>query len=118
MRIGMRVLFFIVVAVPPTAAKFVSGSFHLDAGDFEHGPEYEIAKYSFNMGKAHVNGKVRFKTADSNWMTSPALYLFNDNKWGERAQNATAFQIHPRHWPNLCDVVGAKGTVCAFWVRR
>eukprot|EP01052_Picozoa_sp_SAG31_P016091 SAG31_NODE_1054_length_10140_cov_4.264316_8_plen_98_part_00 len=68
--------------VQPTAAKFVSGSFHLDAGDFVRGPEYEIAKYSFNMGKAHVNGKIRFKTADSNWMTSPALYLFNDNKWG------------------------------------
>ena len=62
-------------------AKFSSGSFHLDAGDFEHGPEYEIAKFSFLEGMAHINGKVRYKTADSNWMTSPALYLFNDDAW-------------------------------------
>lgn len=65
-----------------TEAKYSSGSFHLDAGDFEHGPEYEIAKFSFLPGTATISGKVRYKTADSNWMTSPALYLFNDDAWG------------------------------------
>jgi hypothetical protein len=70
------------LGLPFVGAKFISGSFHLDAGDFEHGPEYEMTKYSFNMGKAHISGKVTYPTADANWMTSPALYLFSDSKWG------------------------------------
>jgi hypothetical protein len=78
------------------SAKYVSGSFHLDAGDFLHGPEYEIAKFSFLPGKATISGKVTYKTADSNWMTSPALYLFNDDAWGARPHPARS----PRTQPN------------------
>ena len=79
-RASLRPLVLAAI-VGAAQAKFSSGSFHLDAGDFEHGPEYEIAKFSFLEGMAHINGKVRYKTADSNWMTSPALYLFNDDAW-------------------------------------
>ena len=64
-------------------AKKVSGSFHLSAGDETHGPEYEISKYTFAVGKSMIKGKVTYSASDQNWMTSPALYLFNDDKWDE-----------------------------------
>jgi len=61
-------------------AKSVSGVFHLESGDLTHGPEYEIAKFSFAIGKSKVEGRFRF--ADSHtWMSSPALYLFRDEVW-------------------------------------
>ena len=83
-------LLLLLALVPCVVGKYSSGTFHLDAGDFEHGPEYEIAKFSFLPGKATISGKVRYKTKDSNWMTSPALYLFNDDAWGAPTANFPA----------------------------
>jgi hypothetical protein len=67
--------------LPQAPAKYSSGGFQLDAGGYDSGPEYEIAKFSFNEGTAHISGKFRYKAADSNWMTSPAVYLFHDDSW-------------------------------------
>jgi hypothetical protein len=62
-------------------AKSVAGRFQLEAGGYDSGPEYEISKFSFLQGTAHISGNFRYKSADSNWMTSPALYLFPDSAW-------------------------------------
>ena len=62
-------------------AKRVSGRFHLDAGDETHGPEFEIAKFSFAVGASEITGKIKYPVKDMNWMTSPALYLFSDDTW-------------------------------------
>ena len=69
--------------VPGSAAKKSYGTFQLEAGDQDSGPEYEIAKFTFAQGMSHISGKFTFKAADSNWMTSPALYLFNDASWDD-----------------------------------
>eukprot|EP01062_Namystynia_karyoxenos_P031296 TRINITY_DN23225_c0_g1_i1.p1 TRINITY_DN23225_c0_g1~~TRINITY_DN23225_c0_g1_i1.p1 ORF type:complete len:533 (+),score=198.86 TRINITY_DN23225_c0_g1_i1:126-1601(+) len=66
---------------PRGEAKHASGAFHLSAGDLTHGPEHEIAKFSFTTGKALIRGTVRYSAKDINWHTSPALYLFSDDKW-------------------------------------
>mmetsp|Transcript_4104 Transcript_4104/g.8858 ORF Transcript_4104/g.8858 Transcript_4104/m.8858 type:complete len:489 (-) Transcript_4104:327-1793(-) len=60
--------------------KSVSGKFRLEAGDFDHGPEYEITKFSFAIGKGSVTGKFTYDDPKT-WMTSPALYLFMDEVW-------------------------------------
>lgn len=44
------------------------------------GPEYEIAKFSFVVGSGKVEGTFRYQDPQT-WMTSPALYLFRDEKW-------------------------------------
>mmetsp|Transcript_19478 Transcript_19478/g.55704 ORF Transcript_19478/g.55704 Transcript_19478/m.55704 type:complete len:482 (+) Transcript_19478:122-1567(+) len=61
-------------------AKTVRGSFQLEAGDFDSGPEYEITKYSFATGVSKIDGTFRYKDPHT-WMTSPALYLFKDDAW-------------------------------------
>ena len=67
----------------------VNGRFHLDAGDETHGPEYEITKFTFAVGESMAKGTVRFPATDMNMMTSPALYLFNDEVW-EKYHSAPA----------------------------
>ena len=61
-------------------AKTVTGSFQLDSGDLYHGPEKEIAKYSFMVGRGRIAGKFWYRDPHT-WMTSPALYLFRDESW-------------------------------------
>jgi len=61
-------------------AKTIRGRFQLEAGDFDHGPEYEISKYSFAVGLSKVEGKFKYKDPRT-WQTSPALYLFMDTAW-------------------------------------
>ena len=48
--------------------------------DLYTGPEYEIAKFSFVVGKGKIQGKFRYEDPHT-WMTSPALYLFRDERW-------------------------------------
>ena len=62
--------------------KTVSGKFLLESGDLTHGPEYEITKFSFAIGKGRVQGKVSYLDPHT-WMTSPALYLFRDESWND-----------------------------------
>jgi len=72
----------VLLASGPCEAKHVSGVFHLESGDLTHGPEYEVAKFSFAVGHSKIEGV--FKFADSHtWMTSPALYLFRDEVWDQ-----------------------------------
>eukprot|EP00924_Labyrinthula_sp_SR-Ha-C_P008868 maker-scaffold_2-snap-gene-5.62-mRNA-1 protein AED:0.01 eAED:0.01 QI:119/1/1/1/1/1/4/359/482 len=71
---------FCVLIWKPSESKTVKGKFKLEAGDLTHGPEYEITKYSFEIGEGVVEGW--FKYADPHtWRTSPALYLFMDESW-------------------------------------
>eukprot|EP00756_Hemistasia_phaeocysticola_P066710 Hpha_TRINITY_DN9441_c0_g1::TRINITY_DN9441_c0_g1_i1::g.139296::m.139296 len=79
MRVAAAVL--LVGLLAGSEAKRTSGRFHLSAGDLTHGPEYEIAKFSFAVGKALIKGTVEYSSKDINWHTSPALYLFSDEKW-------------------------------------
>eukprot|EP01064_Diplonema_japonicum_P000353 TRINITY_DN10246_c0_g1_i1.p1 TRINITY_DN10246_c0_g1~~TRINITY_DN10246_c0_g1_i1.p1 ORF type:complete len:490 (+),score=90.58 TRINITY_DN10246_c0_g1_i1:87-1556(+) len=78
-----RLALALVGLVALAEGKNVKGSFHLDAGDETHGPEFEIAKFSFAVGASKIKGKVKYPAADMNWRTSPALYLFNDEKWDD-----------------------------------
>ena len=64
----------------PTAAKTVTGAFQLEAGDLYRGPEVELAKFSFVVGRGRIAGKFRYRDPHT-WMTSPALYLFRDESW-------------------------------------
>jgi len=79
----MRVatVFLLALLTGAAQAKRSNGKFHLSAGDQTHGPEYEIAKFSFAVGKALIKGEVQYSSQDINWHTSPALYLFSDDKW-------------------------------------
>ncbi|KAH9261455.1 hypothetical protein BASA81_000099 [Batrachochytrium salamandrivorans] len=63
-------------------SKTVSGTFQLTAGDFTSGPEYEISKFSFVVGKGQIRGEFKYQDPQT-WMTSPALYLFRDESWSD-----------------------------------
>lgn len=67
-----------VLCVKESSGKYVSGVFQLDAGDFISGPEYEITKFFFSQGVAHISGEFQYLQRDANWHTFPALFLFND----------------------------------------
>ena len=56
--------------------------------DLYSGPEKEIAKFSFVVGRGKIEGKFRYQDPHT-WMTSPALYLFRDERW-EDYHNAPA----------------------------
>jgi len=75
-------LLIAALAVSLSSAKTVTGTFLLEAGDFEKGPEEELTKYSFAVGDSKVTGIFEYTDAKT-WMTSPALYLFKDDKWAE-----------------------------------
>lgn len=70
------------IVIGRVEGKAVSGKFLLESGDLTHGPEYEITKFSFAIGKGRVQGKVAYMDPHT-WMTSPALYLFRDESWND-----------------------------------
>jgi hypothetical protein len=80
LRLAQLLVLLLLVAPAATVAKTVSGVFLLESGDLTHGPEHEIAKFSFAIGHGKVEGRFRFADPHT-WMTSPALYLFRDEVW-------------------------------------
>jgi len=82
MTIRGLVLSVLLLLIWSCSAKTARGRFALEAGDLVTGPEYEIAKFSFVVGKGKIQGKFLYEDPHT-WMTSPALYLFRDEKWDE-----------------------------------
>ena len=80
--LAAAVLVAAVAQSPAASGKTVRGNAQLEAGDLYTGPEKEITKFSFSVGKGLVRGTFRYEDPHT-WMTSPALYLFMDERWDE-----------------------------------
>lgn len=78
----MLALLLLAALALTVQAKTVSGKFQLTAGDLYTGPEFEISKFSFVVGKGQIRGTFHYQDAQT-WMTSPALYLFRDESWAD-----------------------------------
>ena len=83
MGLPLLLLLLLLAWMPGCLATKKFGTFQLEAGDQDGGPEYEIGKFTFSRGSGKITGEFTYKAADSNWMTSPALYLFNDDAWDD-----------------------------------